>query len=70
MSDTKVDEKIRLSDTYSLTEAAHKLGLDSHRSVSYLVRKGTLKAFRTKFSKYKRVLKSEVEALTELEEVK
>jgi len=68
MSDTQVNRIVKLSDTYSLTEAASKLGFDSFRSVKHLVKKGVLKSYKTKFSKYQRVLKKEVEALTELEE--
>jgi len=68
MSDTQVNGIVKLSDTYSLTEAATKLGFDSFRSVKHLVNKGILKSYKTKFSRYKRVLKADVEALTELEE--
>jgi len=68
MSGTKVNGIVRLNETYSLTEAATKLGFDSFRSVKHLVKKGVLKSYKTKFSKYQRVLKKEVEALTELEE--
>lgn len=68
MSDTQVNGIVKLSDTYSLTEAATKLGFDSFRSVKHLVKRGVLKSYKTKFSKYQRVLKKEVEALTELEE--
>ena len=62
-------EVMRISDTYSLSEAAEVLGFENFRNVNELIRKGFLKSYKTKFSRNKRVLRKEVEALTEVEEI-
>lgn len=69
MSDKNGDKNIRLDETLSLSEAALVLKFDSFRSINELIRKKKLKSFRTPFSRNKRVLKSEVEALTIMEEI-
>jgi hypothetical protein len=61
---------VRLGETLSLSEAARVLKFDSFRSVNELIRTKKLRAFKTPFSRNKRVLKSELEALTVMEEVK
>jgi hypothetical protein len=70
MSVTSDEKEVRISDTLSLTEAALMLKFDNFRGVSELIRNKKLRAFKTPFSRNKRVLKSEVEALTIMEEIK
>ena len=53
----------------SLSEAARILKFDSFRSVNELIKAKKLRAFKTPFSRNKRVLKSEIEALTVMEEI-
>ena len=62
-------KQVRLADTLSLSEAAMVLKFDSFRSVNELIKAKKLRAFKTPFSRNKRVLKSEVEALTVMEEI-
>jgi hypothetical protein len=69
MSEKVCGKQVRLADTLSLSEAARILKFDSFRSVNELIKAKKLRAFKTPFSRNKRVLKSEIEALTVMEEV-
>lgn len=69
MSENVCGKQVRLADTLSLSEAAMVLKFDSFRSVNELIKAKKLRAFKTPFSRNKRVLKSEVEALTVMEEI-
>ena len=69
MSEKVCGKQVRLADTLSLSEAARILKFDSFRSVNELIKAKKLRAFKTPFSRNKRVLKSEIEALTVMEEI-
>lgn len=69
MSEKVCEKQVRLADTLSLSEAAKILKFDSFRSVNELIKAKKLRAFKTPFSRNKRVLKLEIEALTIMEEV-
>ena len=60
--------KHTVDDTISQSEAAEILGLPNFRSVSYLIRRGILKAYKKKWSKWNVVLRKDVLALKEVEE--
>lgn len=69
-----IDEKgklngVRLSETISLSEAAVILGYDSFRSVKELIKRKKLKGYKTSYSRNTRVLKSDIEKLTIMEEI-
>jgi hypothetical protein len=69
MSEKVCGKQVRLAETLSLSEAARILKFDSFRSVNELIKAKKLRAFKTPFSRNKRVLKSEIEALTVMEEI-
>ena len=69
MSEKVCGKQARLAETLSLSEAARILKFDSFRSVNELIKAKKLRAFKTPFSRNKRVLKSEIEALTVMEEI-
>jgi hypothetical protein len=69
MSEIDENKDIKLSETISLSKAATILGYDSFRSVKELIKRKKLKGYKTSFSRNTRVLKSEVDALTIMEEV-
>jgi hypothetical protein len=63
------EPKLKIGDCISLSEASKMLGYKSFRNVNDLIKKGHLKAYRRKWSKYKMVSKVEVEKLQIVEEV-
>jgi hypothetical protein len=69
MSEKVCGKQVRLAETLSLSEAARILKFDSFRSVNELIKAKKLRAFKTPFSRNKRVLKTEIEALTVMEEI-
>jgi hypothetical protein len=69
MSEKVCGKQVRLAETLSLSEAARILKFDSFRSVNELIKAKKLRAFKTPFSRNKRVLKSEIEVLTVMEEI-
>jgi len=64
------EPKLKIGDCISLSEASKMLGYKSFRNVNDLIKKGYLKAYKRKWSKYKMVSKKEVEKLLEVEEVR
>ena len=63
------EPKLKIGDCITLSEASKMLGYKSFRNVNDLIKKGYLKGYKKRWSKYKMVSRQEVEKLQEVEEV-